>query len=55
MYKEITYYNNDGKKVFNRTVSFTGIFHEEKGYALYSFGKTISTRRSVNSSWKEQD
>ena len=48
MYKEEAYYTSDGEKVRSSTTHFTGRFHEDKGYSLYAYGNTISSRISVD-------
>ncbi len=48
MYKEEAYYTNDGERVTTKTTHFTSRFHDEKGYALYAYGNTISSRISVS-------
>lgn len=48
MYKEEAYYTNDGERVISKTSHFTGRFHEERGYSLYAYGNTISSRISVS-------
>lgn len=44
MYKEEAYYNNDGERVFSRSVQFTGRFNDTRGYSFYAFGKAINFR-----------
>lgn len=48
MYKEEAYYTNDGERVISRTSHFTGRFNDDKGYSLYAYGNTISSRISVS-------
>lgn len=47
MHKEEAYYNNDGEKMFSRSVHFTGRFHDDKGYSLYAYGNTINSRKKT--------
>lgn len=44
MYKEEAVYNNDGEKVYSRSIQFTGRFHDNRGYSLYANGKSINFR-----------
>ena len=48
MYQERILYNSDGEKVKTDTTYFTGRFNDDKGYALYAYGNTISSRIGVD-------
>lgn len=48
MYRELAYYNNDGEKIWGKTIQFKGRFNEDRGYSLYAHGKTINSRKTVD-------